>query len=105
MDWVGLIIQIIAGAVGGVGTGKAVKSVDLGNTGNIIAGIIGGVGGSTIAGLIPGLEMLSSFAGAAPAGGMDLGSIVGQGLGGLVGGGVLTAIVGAIKNATMKSTS
>jgi hypothetical protein len=103
MDWVGLIVQIIAGALGGVGTGKAVKSVDLGNAGNIIAGIIGGVGGSTIAGLIPGLEMLSSFAGAAPAaGGMDIGSIVGQGLGGLVGGGVLTAIVGAIKNATAK---
>ena len=66
MDWVGIIVQLIAGAVGGVGTGKAVKKVDLGNVGNIISGAIGGVGG-------------------------------------LVGGGVLTAIVGAIKNATMKS--
>jgi hypothetical protein len=104
MDWVGLIVQIIAGAVGGIGTGKAVKRVDLGNAGNIIAGIIGGVGGSTIAGLIPGLDMLSTFDGAAPAG-MAFGSLVGQAVGGLVGGGVLTAIVGAIKNATMKSSS
>jgi hypothetical protein len=46
--------------------------------------------------------MLSSFAGAAPAG-LDLGSIIGQGVSGLVGGGVLTAIVGAIKNASAKS--
>jgi hypothetical protein len=114
MDWVGLIVQIITGALGGVGTGKAVKSVDLGNAGNIIAGIIGGVGGTAIAGMIPGLEMLSSFAGAAApaaadaaattaAGGLDIGSLIAQGAGGLVGGGVLTAIVGAIKNGMSKS--
>lgn len=104
MDWIGLIVQIIAGAVGGVGTGKAIKSVDLGNVGNIIAGIVGGVGGSALAGLIPGLDMLSSLGGAAPAG-VDIGSLLGQGVGGLVGGGVLTAIAGAIKNATMKQAS
>ena len=112
MDWIGLIVQVIAGAVGGVGTGKAVKSVDLGNVGNIIAGIIGGVGGSAVAGMIPGLEMLSAFGGAAPAaadaaataaGGFDITALIGQAAGGLVGGGVLTAIVGAIKNATSKS--
>jgi hypothetical protein len=114
MDWVGLIVQLIAGAVGGVGTGKAVKSVDLGNAGNIIAGIIGGVGGSAIAGMIPGLEMLSAFGGAAApaadaaaaatAGGLDIGSLIAQAAGGLVGGGVLTGIVGAIKNAMAKSS-
>ncbi len=113
MDWVGLIVQIIAGAIGGVGTGKAVKSVDLGNAGNIIAGIIGGVGGTALAGMIPGLEMLSSFGGAAPAAdaaattaaGMDITSLIAQAAGGLVGGGVLTAIAGAIKNATARSAS
>lgn len=105
MDWVGIIVQIITGAIGGAGTGKAVKSVDLGTAGNIIAGIIGGVGGSGLAGLIPGLEMLSGFTGGAAAGGVDIGSLVGQGLGGLVGGGVLTAIVGAIKNAMAKSST
>jgi hypothetical protein len=104
MDLVGLIVQIIAGALGGLATGKAVKSVDLGNMGNIIEGIIGGVGGSAIAGLIPGLAMLSSFAGAAPAG-LDIGALLVQAVGGLVGGGVLTAIVGAVKNATAKKAA
>src|SRR5262245_42487274 len=100
MDWVGIIVQIITGAIGGAGTGKAVKSVDLGNAGNIIAGIIGGIGGPAIAGMIPGLDVLSSFgAQAAAGGGVDIGSLLGQGVGGLVGGGVLTGIVGAIKNA------
>jgi hypothetical protein len=112
MDIVGLIVQLVLGAVGGAGTGKAVKSVDLGQVGNIIAGLIGGVGLPAIAGMIPGLEMLSSFAGTAAAdpaaaataaGGLDIGSLLGQGVGGLVGGGVLTAIVGAIKNATSKA--
>ena len=111
MDIVGLIVQLVLGAVGGAGTGKAVKSVDLGQVGNIIAGLIGGVGLPALAGMIPGLDMLSSFGGAAAdpaaaataAGGLDIGSLLGQGVGGLVGGGVLTAIVGAIKNATSKS--
>jgi|JI10StandDraft_1071094.scaffolds.fasta_scaffold1695830_1 hypothetical protein len=112
MDIVGLIVQLVLGAVGGAGTGKAVKSVDLGQVGNIIAGLIGGAGLPALAGLIPGLEGLSSFAGsvaadpaaaATAAGGLDIGSLLGQGVGGLVGGGVLTAIVGAIKNATSKS--
>jgi uncharacterized membrane protein YeaQ/YmgE (transglycosylase-associated protein family) len=103
MDLVGLIVQIIAGALGGLATGRAVKSVDLGNMGNIIAGIVGGVGGSTIAGLIPGLAVLSSFAGA-PAG-VDIGALLAQGLGGLIGGGILTAIVGAVRNARAKSAA
>lgn len=111
MDWVGIIVQLIAGAVGGFGTAKAVKSVDLGTVGNIITGLIGGVGLPALAGMIPGLEMLSSFAGAAPAaadaaatttaGGMDIGALVSQGVGGLVGGGVLTGVVGAVKKAMM----
>jgi hypothetical protein len=103
MDWVGIIVQLIAGAVGGVGTGKAIKRVDLGNVGNVIAGAIGGVGGTWLASMIPGIQgMLTS---ATAGGGLDIGALIGQGVGGLVGGGVLTAIVGAIKNATMKSSA
>lgn len=101
MDWIGIIVQLVTGVLGGVGTGKAVKSVDLGNVGNVISGAIGGVGGTWLATLIPGLsDMLT---GAAATGGMDIGALVAQGLSGLVGGGVLTAIVGAIKNATTRS--
>jgi hypothetical protein len=113
MDWIGIIVQLVLGAVGGVGTARVAKSVDLGNVGNIIAGLIGGVGLPALAGMIPGLEMLSSFAGGAPAaadaaattaaGGLDIGALLGQGVGGLVGGGALTAIVGAIKNTMAKS--
>jgi hypothetical protein len=100
MDWIGIIVQLIAGAVGGFGTGKAVKSVDLGNVGNAVAGAIGGVGGTWLAGLIPGLSgMLTSTA---AGGGVDIGVLVAQAIAGLVGGGVLTGIVGAIKNAVAK---
>ena len=103
MDWIGIIVQLIAGAVGGFGTGKAVKRVDLGDVGNAISGAIGGVGGTWLAGLIPGLSgMLTS---AAAGGGVDIGVLVAQAVAGLVGGGVLTGIVGAIKNSMAKSAS
>jgi len=101
MNWIGLIIQLVAGLVGGIGTGKTVKSVDLGNTGNAIAGAIGGLGGTWLASLIPGLTDLLGVTPAA--GGFDVGSLVAQAVSGLVGGGILTAIAGAIKNSTMKS--
>ena len=38
----------------------------------------------------------------ATTGGLDIGALAGQGVTGLIGGGILTAIAGAIKNATMK---
>lgn len=92
---VSIIIQLVAGAIGGNGIGAAAKNLSLGTTGNTIAGAIGGVGGTWLAGLIPGLaDMLSG------AGGMDAGALVGQGVAGLVGGGILTAIAAAVKKAT-----
>ena len=42
---VNLIIQLIAGVVGGNAAGAALKDYNLGNLGNTIAGAIGGVGG------------------------------------------------------------
>ena len=59
MDWLSIIIQIIAGAIGGNAAGKAMKDYDLGTTGNSIAGVVGGVIGGQI------LERL--MGGAAPA--------------------------------------
>lgn len=92
---VSIIIQLVAGAIGGNGIGAAAKNMSLGTTGNTIAGAIGGVAGTWLATLIPGLaEMLSG------AGGPEAGALVGQGLSGLVGGGILTAIAGAVKKAT-----
>ena len=37
-----ILINIIAGALGGVGAGKASPTFDLGTIGNVIAGLVGG---------------------------------------------------------------
>lgn len=94
MDLVGIIIQLIAGAVGGYGTGRVAKQVSISPTVDAIVGLIGGYLGTWILGLIPGLSGLVAGGGAAYAG---------QAVTGLVGGGILAAIVGAIKNMAMKS--
>jgi hypothetical protein len=87
---VGLIIQLIAGAVGGNIVGAAAKQLDLGHVGNSIAGIVGGgLGGQIVGALLGG--------GAAASSGLDIGSIVEQVVAGGVGGGILMAIIGLIK--------
>ena len=84
---VGLIIQLIAGGVGGNVAGSALKQYDLGTIGNTIAGVIGGGVGAPIIG-----QFFGGGAEAAGAGGFDIGS-------GGVGGGILMVIVGLIKQA------
>ena len=42
---INIIVQIVAGAIGGNGAGAALKDVNLGTLGNTIAGAIGGVAG------------------------------------------------------------
>jgi uncharacterized membrane protein YeaQ/YmgE (transglycosylase-associated protein family) len=87
---INLVLQIVAGAVCGNGAGAALKDYNLGTLGNTIAGAIGGLGGGQILqALIPALT---------GAGGVDLGSVVGQLVGGGVSGAVLTVIVGLVKN-------
>lgn len=94
-----ILIQLVAGGVGGNVLAQIVKSINLGPAGNSIAGAIGGLAGTWLAGMVPGLDGLVSSA----AGSLDTGAMVGQGVTGLVGGGILTAIVGAIKSAMAKS--
>ena len=96
MDLVGIIIQLVLGAVGGYGTGRVAKQVSINPTVDAIVGLIGGVGGTWLAGLIPSLAGMVAGGGSA---------YVGQGVTSLVAGGILTAIVGAIKNATSGATS
>jgi hypothetical protein len=93
---VGLIIQLIAGGVGGNVAGAALKRYDLGTVGNTIAGVIGGGAGAQIIG-----ALLGGGAGAAAVGtgDFDIGSIIGQIASGGVGGGILMVIVGLIKQA------
>ena len=85
-----LIIQLVAGAVGGIVAGNAMKQFDLGTFGNSIAGIVGGgIGGQLLS--------MALGSGAAAGGGMDVGSIVAQIAGGGVGGGALIVIIGLIR--------
>ena len=90
---VGLIIQLVSGAVGGNIAGSALKQYDLGTLGNSIAGVIGGgIGGQV-------LTMILGGGGAAATGNLDIASIVSQIAGGGVGGGILMVIVGIIRQA------
>jgi hypothetical protein len=89
---VNLIIQLVAGWLGGTAAGRMFKNLSLGPLGDAISGLIGGVaGGQALSLLVPAL-------GAAAGGGFDIGAFVGQIIAGGVGGGVLTAIVGFIRN-------
>lgn len=88
-----ILINLVAGALGGVGAGKASPNFDLGMLGNIVAGLVGGgVLGQIVTLLLPAVTA------AAQAGDLSIGGIITHVIGGGVGGAVLTAIIGAIKN-------
>ena len=88
-----LIIQLIAGAIGGNAAGAALKDKSLGTLGNSLAGIVGGgIGG----------QILGMLTGAAGSGSLDLGSIIQSLLSGGIGGGVLMVIVSMVKKAMAK---
>ena len=88
-----LIIQLLSGAVGGNVAGSLMKKLSLGTIGNSIVGILGGGLGGQLLGVL----------GLATGGnGMDIASILGSIASGGVGGGVLMAIIGAVKKALKK---
>jgi hypothetical protein len=88
-----LIVNLIAGALGGAGAGKASPKFDLGTIGNVIAGAVGGgLLGQVVPLLIP------AVAAAAQSGNLTVGAVVTQLISGGAGGAILTIIVGAIKN-------
>ena len=93
---VNLIIQLIAGIAGGHGAGNALKDYNLGPLGNTIAGAIGGVGGGQL------LQVLMPALAGAAGGNLDVGSIVGQLVGGGAGGAILTVVAGLVKNMMAK---
>jgi hypothetical protein len=100
-----ILVQLVAGGVGGNVIAQIAKSLNLGTAGNTIVGAVGGIAGTWLASMVPGLDgLVGAAAGAAGTGaGMDIGALVGQGATGLVAGGILTAIVGAIKSAMVKA--
>ena len=71
MDWVGLIVSLVSGAVGGNVAGALMPERSLGTGGNSLAGIVGGGLGAAI---LQGLGVLATHG----AGGIDLGSILGE---------------------------
>lgn len=91
-EYLPLIVQLISGAVGGNLAGKLLPKLNLGTLGNSISGILGGGLGGYLLGMI----------GLGTEGGMDVAGIIGSIAGGGVGGGLIMAIVGAIKNAMSK---
>jgi hypothetical protein len=97
---VSLIIEIIAGVLGGNAMGASAKTLNLGTPGNSVAGAIGGV----VLGQILSYLGIDPGTAAASAGfaGLDLGAILAQLVGGGAGGALLTLVVGLIRNATQK---
>jgi uncharacterized membrane protein YeaQ/YmgE (transglycosylase-associated protein family) len=87
-----LIVQIIAGLIGGNAAGAGLKNLSLGTAGNSIAGAVGGGLGGLLTGVLTG----------APIEGMDMNAIIQSVVGGGVGGAVLTAIAGMLKKALVK---
>ncbi|WP_029073437.1 hypothetical protein [Kaistia adipata] len=90
-----LIIQVVAGLIGGNAAGAALKEKSLGTTGNSIAG---GIGGLILGQILQAVMGGGAGDAAAAAAGMDIGKIVTDLIGGGAGGAILTAIVGMLKN-------
>ena len=91
-----ILINLIAGALGGVATGKSSPAFDLGTVGSIISGLVGG----GVLGQIATLALPSVVA-AVQSGNFSVSGVVSQLIAGGAGGAILTAIAGAIKNKAM----
>ena len=88
-----ILINLVAGALGGVAAGKSSPTFDLGTIGNIISGVVGGgVLGQVVTLALP------SIVAAAQSGNLSIGGVVSQLIAGGAGGAILTALIGAIKN-------
>ena len=88
-----ILINLVAGALGGIGAGKSSPTFDLGTIGNIISGLVGGgVLGQIVTLLLP------SVLTAAQSGNLSVSGIISQVVAGGAGGAILTAIIGAVKN-------
>lgn len=88
-----ILINLVGGALGGFGAGKASPTFDLGTAGNVISGLVGGgVLGQIVTLLLP------SVLAAAQSGNLSVSGVISQAIAGGAGGAILTAVIGAIKN-------
>jgi hypothetical protein len=91
MDLTSVIIQAIAGALGGNASGRISQETSLGPLGNTIAGALGGgIGGQL-------LNAILGLGGAAAASGLDIGSIVSAFVTGGVSVGITTLVIAFLK--------
>ncbi|MDE2445561.1 MAG: hypothetical protein KGO94_05225 [Alphaproteobacteria bacterium] len=90
-----IILQLVAGAVGGNVGGAALKDSSLGGLGNTIAGAVGGLGGGSVLGPLIGMAATAAAGG----GGINIGNIAASGVGGLL----LQVIAGFIKGQMNKA--
>jgi hypothetical protein len=88
-----ILINLIAGAIGGGAAGKASPKFDLGTAGNLIAGAVGG----GVLGQIASLA-IPAIGAAVASGNFSIGGIIGNLISGGAGGAILTALIGALKN-------
>jgi hypothetical protein len=95
VDMEQVLINLIAGAIGGGAAGKASPKFDLGTAGNLISGAIGG----GVLGQIVSLA-LPAVGAAVASGTFSIGSIIATRISGGAGGAVLTALIGSLKNKT-----
>jgi hypothetical protein len=93
IDMEQILINLVAGAIGGVGAGKSSSTFDLGTAGNIVSGLVGGGLLGQVATLL-----LPSVLAAAQSGNFSVSGVVSQAVAGGAGGAILTAIIGAMKN-------
>jgi hypothetical protein len=94
MDIANLLVQVVAGAIGGNVAGSKMKGANLSTLGNSLAGILGGgLGGQVLSAL--GASGLAANAGA----GMSLEAIATDRAGGGVGGAIAITVIGAMKKA------
>src|SRR5262245_33427515 len=91
MSMTALIIQLIAGALGGHAAGNFRKDTNLGPMGNTIAGALGG----GVVGQL--LSAILGLSGTVAASGIDVGSIVSAAATGGIGGGLTALVVGILK--------
>src|SRR5258707_12341272 len=90
-----ILINFVAGALGGVGAGKSSPTFDLGTIGNIASGLVGGgVLGQIVTLLLP------TIMAAAQSGDLSIGGIVSQAIAGGAGGAILHGVAWPNKKQT-----
>ncbi|MDJ1159265.1 hypothetical protein QNA08_13575 [Chelatococcus sp. SYSU_G07232] len=83
-----LILQLIAGAIGGWVVGSLLKQYSLGHAGDAVAGLVGGVVGGW---LLPALGLPMGTE-------LTVGAIISHAVAGFISGGVLMIIVGVVRD-------